>query len=53
MPYKLDESDIDCMKAEDFYRRRYQSELSAHPDCKDPEHPGCEFCEDNEESQDD
>lgn len=47
----LDESDLDCMKAEDFHRRRYQADLASHHDCRDPDHPGCELCE--EENEDD
>jgi len=49
----LDESDLDCMKAEDFYRRRYQSNLAAHPDCRDPDHPTCELCEENDDDSND
>ena len=48
----LDESDLDYMKAEDFHRRRYQSNLAAHPDCRDPAHDGCELCEDEENDDD-
>jgi hypothetical protein len=28
--------------------RRYQRQLEAHPDCRDPDHPGCEVCKDCE-----
>lgn len=27
---------------------RYRAKLALHPDCRDPEHPGCEECEDPE-----
>ena len=30
-------------------RRRYQSQLWAHPDCRDPDHPGCDKCEDQDD----
>lgn len=29
--------------------RRYMKKLNQHPSCFDPEHPGCERCEDEEE----
>jgi hypothetical protein len=25
---------------------RYRYALMAHPDCNDPDHPGCEVCDD-------
>lgn len=29
-------------------RRRYQADLLTHPNCRDPDHPGCEWCEGDE-----
>ncbi len=29
-------------------RARHERELGRHPDCADPEHPGCEACFDEE-----
>lgn len=26
-------------------RRRHQDQISTHPDCRDPDHPGCSFCD--------
>jgi hypothetical protein len=49
MPHQLDESDLDYMRAEDFHRRRYQANLASHHDCRDPDHPGCELCEEENE----
>ncbi len=46
---QLDEADLDYMRAEDFYRRRYQANLASHHDCRDPDHPGCELCEEENE----
>lgn len=37
-------------------QRWYQQDLARHPDCRDPEHPGCENCyvsEHEEEGEDD
>lgn len=33
------------LAAEDRAERRYRAKLSAHPDCNDPDHPGCHSCE--------
>ena len=50
MPYEIDPQEAREMRWEDFYRKRYESHLSSHPDCRDPDHPGCELCdEENEE----
>lgn len=50
MPITKEEADE--MRAEDFYRRQYQLNLAAHPDCRDPDHIGCELCEDEENDDD-
>lgn len=26
-------------------RRQHLDQLSTHPDCRDPDHPGCSFCD--------
>ncbi len=49
MPYEIDQSEADEMRAEAFYRRQYQLNLASHHDCRDPDHPGCELCEEDEE----
>ena len=36
-------------RAETRHARRYQRELSAHPNCCDPDHPGCEDCQGDDE----
>ncbi len=46
--------DFDQEYESDFLRclaradRLKMSELLAHPDCRDPDHPGCEACDDIE-----
>lgn len=40
---------IEELRAQDRYERRYQAHLMSHPDCRDPDHPGCEHCEEEEE----
>lgn len=49
----MNDIEIDELKARDFYERRYRAILWAHPSCRDPEHPGCEKCEVEEEYDDD
>lgn len=34
-------------------RRQHAHDLSIHHDCRDPDHPGCELCEEDEEEEDD
>jgi hypothetical protein len=33
------------LKAEDRAERLYRRSLARHPDCNDPDHPGCANCE--------
>ena len=40
--------DIEDLKAQDRFQRQLDARLRAHPDCRDPDHPGCEHCEDDE-----
>ena len=44
--------DYDYERAElariDAHQRRYHNRLTRHPDCRDPEHPGCPCCEPDE-----
>ena len=43
------EPDYDYERAElartDRAERRYHARLMRHPDCRDPDHPGCPDCE--------
>lgn len=32
---------------QDNARARYQTKLIAHPDCRDPDHPGCAKCDED------
>lgn len=49
MKYDPDNLDHVEMKATNFYKNRYRSILRAHPKCSDPDHPGCDLCENNED----
>lgn len=43
------EAEIEELRAERDAERRYQRLLARAPDCRDPEHVGCERCWENEE----
>lgn len=45
----LDESDMNELAWEDFHSRRRLANLINHPDCRDPDHDGCELCMENED----
>ncbi len=49
--YPIDDSEAEEIKSEARHRRRYRNLLANHPDCRDPDHPTCELC--NEENDDD
>lgn len=55
----IDSYERDELAAIDYCTRRYMAVLGRHPDCRDPDHPGCPACEydddedNNEEGGDD
>lgn len=44
--------DIEDLKLERLADRRYKARLAAHPSCRDPDHPGCEECSDEDDGED-
>jgi len=48
---EIDESEANEIRLEVMYLRRYNNQLLNHPDCRDPDHPTCELCD--EENDDD
>lgn len=40
-----DELIDDRVAADDLHRRRCLAALRRHPDCSDPDHPGCDQCD--------
>lgn len=44
-----DEYEIRDLQEAENRRKKYVKKLHAHPDCRDPDHPGCPFCEDEED----
>ena len=54
MKYDPDNIDHSELRARDFYEKRKRYQLMANPDCRDPDHPGCDKCDDdNQEYIDD
>lgn len=51
--YEPDSADADELLAIDRMERRRFGQLMAHPDCRDPDHPGCSDCIDDETESDD
>ena len=49
---EIDDCDRAEAAAEQLRMRRYRSWLLAHPDCRDPDHPGCERCEEFNDADD-
>lgn len=45
------DDDLDDLRAEDRARKRHMYALMRNPDCRDPDHPGCELCEENEDEE--
>lgn len=42
--------DPDEYRYADQYEQRYLARLYAHPDCRDPAHPGCANCNDTDDN---
>ena len=47
--YDVDEDYRQELAAEALWERRHQARLRRHPDCRDPYHPGCAACCDEED----
>lgn len=39
--------DIEELRVQQRYQRIYQRQLANHPQCIDPDHPGCPYCDDD------
>ena len=46
------DDDLGDLRAEVYYQRRHQAELLSNPDCRDPDHPSCELCDDEDDHDD-
>jgi len=40
-----EDPDLEDLKSHVFWANRAYHDLMHNPDCKDPDHPGCELCE--------
>jgi len=50
----LVDDELQELRAEARFERQQRNILMRHPDCRDPDHPGCEQCSDDEtEAHDD
>jgi hypothetical protein len=43
----LDELERSEDRAQALHERRYLAQLLSHPECEDPDHPGCPGCVDD------
>lgn len=46
--FEFDHDEADTLRRQDRHQARQQRALASAPDCRDPDHPGCEFCEEGE-----
>ena len=40
----MDELEAEELRREAIAMRWYRQKLASHPDCRDPDHPGCAKC---------
>ena len=45
--YYYNEEEAYQLRMQEQAYKQYQRLLWAHPDCRDPDHPGCEDCEED------
>jgi hypothetical protein len=45
----IDEYEVEELKAQDRFERNYSRALLRNPNCRDPDHPGCDMCEEDED----
>lgn len=45
--YNHDSEDYEAneLRAQVIFERQYKARLSRHPNCQDPDHPGCKLCD--------
>lgn len=51
--YIYDEYEADDLRLQDQFERRKRQDYAAHPDCRDPDHPGCDKCNESDDDNDD
>ena len=50
--YDPDDDDLEELRLDAIAERQHLNRLARHPDCRDPDHPGCQACQDNEDEDD-
>jgi hypothetical protein len=45
------DDELEDLRNEARWQKQYFARLSRNPDCQDPDHPGCEDCEETDEEQ--
>ena len=45
------DSEVEELKAEARFERQRTARLLRNPDCRDPDHPGCDKCADHDEDE--
>ena len=45
------EAEMSELRYQARVERAHQRKLWAHPDCRDPDHPGCDACEESDEDE--
>lgn len=49
MDYFIDEYEIEELRAQVRFERQRNARLAQNPDCRDPDHPGCPNCMENDD----
>jgi hypothetical protein len=51
--YEYDQHEADELRLQDQFERKQRQKYAAHPDCRDPDHPGCDKCSESDDDNDD
>lgn len=52
MFYFDNDDELDDLRRQARHERQYLNDLARHPNCQDPDHPGCEACEGDNDPDD-
>lgn len=45
------DDELDDLRMQARHERRQRNDLARHPDCRDPDHPGCKACEGDDDDE--
>ena len=51
--YEYDQHEADELRLQAQFERLQWQKYVAHPDCRDPDHPGCDKCNESDDDNDD